>query len=144
VTRHKRSFPTYATPALAAERVRALTTATDPIACLIDEPRLYLLAQRPAAFPLLRTQDCYASMFADYIETIRERQPKVVLARVPEQVCGANDPAAVEEAVFDDLAQSFHPSAAELRPLYRAVEVIQEVCILRLVKDGAGGSGADG
>jgi hypothetical protein len=132
VTANKPSFPTYETTAMAAARVRELTSDNDPIVCLIDEPRLYYLAQRPPAHPLLRTQECYSTFFPGLFETIRSRQPKVLLARLPAELRGTTDPAAAEPAVLADLDRYFGPPAHALHGQYRLTEIINaDVCILQ-------------
>lgn len=132
VTANKPSFPTYETTSAAAVRVRELTGETDPIVCLVDEPRLYYLAQRPPAYPLLRTQVCYSSMFPALFEAIRTQHPKVLLARLPVGARGAGDARAAEAAVLADLEGYFGPPARVVRDEYRLTEVVNgDLCILQ-------------
>jgi len=132
VTANKPSFPTYETTATATARARELTGENDPIVCLIDEPRLYYLARRPPAYPLLRTQACYSSFFPGLFDTIRSRQPKVLLARLPAGLRGQTDVAAAEPALLGELERYFGPPARSLRGQYRLTEIINgDVCILR-------------
>lgn len=132
VTNNKSSFPNFATTAMAAARVRELTTHNDPIICLVDEPRLYYLAQRPPAYPLLRTQACYSSLFPGLFETIRDGQPKIILARLPASLRGTHEPSTAEPAVMAELEAFFGPLAGVLRDRYRVAEIINgDVCILR-------------
>ncbi len=132
VTANKPSFPTYETTAIAAARVRELTGQNDPIVCLIDEPRLYYLSQRPPAYPLLRTQSCYSNLFPGLFEAIRTKQPKVLLARLPAARRGTVDPKAAEPAVLADLENCFGPSSRVVRENYNLTEIINgDVCILQ-------------
>ena len=135
ITKHKTRFPDYATSSHAAHRVRFLTDSTDPIACLIDEPRIYYLAQRPCVSPLIRTQSCYRHKFPALFEAIEERRPKVVLARVPEPFRESHDRTAITATVFDAIEDHFGPSARRLRSTYRITEIINnDVCILQPVE----------
>lgn len=132
VTRNKPAFPTYETTALAAARVRELTAESDPIVCLIDEPRLYYLAQRPPAYPLLRTQTCYSGLFAGLFEAIASRQPKVLVARLPADLRGRSDLTMAEPTLMDDLERCFGPPARILRDRYRLTDIINnDLCILQ-------------
>lgn len=132
VTANKPSFPTYETTSAAAGRVRELTQTNDPIVCLVDEPRLYYLAQRPPACPLLRTQICYSTMFPALFEAIGTQHPKVLLARLPDGARGTSDVKAAEAAVLAGLESDFGPSARVVREAYSLTEVVNgDLCILR-------------
>ncbi|MGQ9650547.1 MAG: hypothetical protein ACUVXJ_10590 [Phycisphaerae bacterium] len=132
VTANKPSFPTYETTSAAAARVRELTRTNDPIVCLVDEPRLYYLAQRPPAYPLLRTQVCYSNMFPALFEAIRTQHPKVLLARLPAGLRGNGDVKAAEAAVLADLESYFGPPARVVREEYTLAEVVNgDLCILQ-------------
>lgn len=132
VTANKTSFPTYETTSAAAARVRELTSETDPIICLVDEPRLYYLAQRPPAYPLLRTQICYSNMFPALFEAIGTQHPKVLLARVPDGTRGTGDVKAAEAAVLAGLESCFGSSARVVREEYSLTEVVNgDLCILQ-------------
>ncbi len=131
VTKHKTRFPTYETTAQVAERVRALTTESDPIACLLDEPRIYWLSQRPAVYPLVRMQDCYSHKFPGLLRAVCDRMPKVVLARIPRAFRDTTDHGAIQSAVFKELTRYFGPPARMIRQRYRITEIINnDVCIL--------------
>jgi len=133
ITKHKPRYPLYSTTHRTAERVRELTAETDPIACLINEPRLYYLAQRPAAHRLIMTNELYEPLFAEFVQAICELRPKVVLARVPAAVRGSQDMAAIQKAVFDATESFFGPAAKGMRDVYHVTEVIDDVCILQPV-----------
>ena len=110
-----------------------MTNPDDPIACLIDEPRIYYLSERPAACPLLRTQDCYRHKFAGLITAVRDRRPKVVLARIPRELRGKqHEQADIRSAILADLESHFGPPAVVIRDHYQITDVINsDVCILQ-------------
>lgn len=140
ITRHRPTYPTYATTAAAARRVRELTGPDDPIACLINEPRLYYLSQRPAAHPMIIPSPAFAPMFEDFIRTLHETRPPVLLARVPrpardqapaDQITVAGETEAINEAVFREAEAHFGPSVRLLIEHYHVTDVIDDVCILQ-------------
>jgi hypothetical protein len=112
--------------------VRELTQTNDPIVCLVDEPRLYYLAQRPPAYPLLRTQICYSNTFPALFDAIGTQHPKVLLARLPDGARGTSDVKAAEAAVLAGLESYFGPSARVVREAYSLTEVVNgDLCILQ-------------
>ncbi|MBI4580853.1 MAG: hypothetical protein HY718_14185 [Planctomycetes bacterium] len=132
ITKHKLSCPTYATTIKVAERLRELTAENEPIATLCHEARIYYFARRPPVCRLVSMHVAYQHMFADYMQAIRDRRPKVIVARIPEPLRGSRDLAAIETAVFREAESFFGPPAAVLRDLYRVSETIDDVCILQL------------
>jgi hypothetical protein len=131
VTRGKPTFPPYAATAVAAARARELTAPDEPIACLLDDPRLYLQAKRPPVCPLIRTQPCYQYWFDDLIEAIRNRRPKAVFARMPANASSCEDVTCVNANVFADIEQLFGNRASILAEDYVVTEVIDdEICLL--------------
>ncbi len=131
VTRHKPRYPLYSTTQRAARRVRELTLPTDAIACLINEPRLYYLAERPAAHRLVIPNEAFRPLFDEFLPTLHTKRPPVILARVPEMVRGCEDPTTVHAAVFDEAESFFGPQARLLRDAYRVTELIDDICILQ-------------
>jgi hypothetical protein len=132
VTRHKPSYPLYSTTAAAAARVRALAAPGEPIACLINEPRLYWLAGRPPVHRMIVPNPMFGAMFPEFVATIEARRPGVVLARVPETVRGSDDSERIETAVFDEVVRVFGAEAEGLRERYALREVIGEIGLLTL------------
>ena len=130
ITRNKPRYPTYATTMHVAERVRALTGSDDPIACTIIEPRLYYFTQRPPASRLLVPQDIFYPLFGEFIQAIHDRQPKVVLARIPADTVGETNSARVQSAVFRELVSHYGPAAGILESQYRLSEWDHEIAIL--------------
>lgn len=133
MTKHKTRYPLYSTTDRVARRVRALTVETNPIACLINEPRLYYLSQRPAAHRLIIPNEVYYPLFEEFVRTIHDKRPKIVLARVPEAVRDSQDLSAIEAAVFDATVSFYGHTASALCGDYQVTEVINDVCILQPV-----------
>lgn len=131
ITKHKRSCPTYATTVRAAERIRELTSENEPMASLFHEARLYYCARRPSVHKLIAMQSAYQHLFADYMQAIRDRKPKVVVARVPQHLRHSNDLQAIQAAVFDEAEAFFGPPGRAIRELYRATELIDDLCLLQ-------------
>ena len=131
VTRHKLSCPTYATTMKAAERIRELTGEADPIACLLHDPRIFYFARRPSVHKLIAMQDAYRHMFADYMQAIRMRRPKVIVARVPESLHRSSEITAVQAAVYDQTESFFGPPGKVVRDLYHVTQIIDDLCILQ-------------
>lgn len=148
ITKHKLSCPTYETTVKVAERIQELTDESDPIACLFHEMRIYYFSKRPPVHRLLPVQPVFRHMFADYMHAIRERRPKVIVARRPgaeknrwlssvSAVSGEAEMAAVEAAVFDATEAHFGPEGRVIRDLYHITDIIDDVCILQPVADAA-------
>jgi hypothetical protein len=131
ITKHQPRYPTFGTSSRVAERIRSLTNADDPIALLFREPRIYQLAGRPPAHPLLVINEWTAPLFPDFLRTIEQRRPKVVVAHLPEAVRGKNDPAEVAPALLADVEEYFGPGARFIRKQYLLTEVIGDVGILQ-------------
>lgn len=131
ITKHKLSCPTYATTERAAERIRELTSENEPMASLFHEARLYYCARRPSVHKLIAMQSVYQHMFADYMQAIRDRKPKVVVARVPQHLRQSDDLQAVQTAVFDEAEAFFGPPGRAIRELYQATELIDDLCLLQ-------------
>ncbi|NLX24164.1 MAG: hypothetical protein GXY55_21140 [Phycisphaerae bacterium] len=131
ITRHKPRYPLYSTTRLAAQRVRELTGPTDPIACFINEPRLYYLAERPAAHRLIIPNQAFRPLFDEFLLALDAERPPVILARVPESLRGGGDLLAIHRAVFDEAESFFGPRAKLLRGIYRVSETVGDICILQ-------------
>lgn len=131
ITRHKPRYPLYSTTRLAAQRVRELTGPTDPIACFINEPRLYYLAERPAAHRLIIPNEAFRPLFDEFLLALDAERPPVILARVPESLRGGGDLLAIHRAVFDEAESFFGPRAKLLRGVYRVSETVGDICILQ-------------
>lgn len=131
ITKHRTRYPTYGTSHRVAERIRALTCPEDPIALLFREPRIYQLARRPPAHPLLVINEWTAPLFGEFLTTVKRMQPKVVVARVPESARGWEDRAAVEAAVLADVESFFGDQGRIIRERYRLSEVIDDVAVLQ-------------
>ncbi|NLX14853.1 MAG: hypothetical protein GXY44_14550 [Phycisphaerales bacterium] len=130
ITKHQPRYPLISTTRKAAERVRALTAETDVIGCLLNEPRLYYLAQRPPVYKLIVPQEVYEHMFDDFMEAIDRERPKVLAARIPASALGA-DQNAIESAVFDEAEAYFGTGACVIRQHYRVSDIIDDVCLLQ-------------
>jgi len=130
ITKHKLSCPTYATTIKATDRIRELTREDEPIATLFHEARIYYFARRPAVYKLLCMQSIYAHMFADYMQAIHDRRPKVIVARIPERLRESGDLHAIEAAVFNEAESFFGPPARTIRELYHVTERIDDLCLL--------------
>jgi hypothetical protein len=130
ITRSKTSFPAWATTTAAAAHIRAITSPSEAIACLIDEPRLYYLAQRRPVFRLLRTQHVYGTLFPGYMSAIQQGRPALIAARIPQAFSKSTDPTAVETAVFDAIQSQFGPAARFVREKYRLAETFGEIALL--------------
>ena len=137
VTRHKPHYPRYSTSVKVADRVRALTGPDQPIACLLNEPRIYYLSQRPAAHGLIIPNEAFRPKFDEFLRTIREKRPLVVVARLPKGLLASANAAGVIDRVLAEAEAFFGPVARTLRGDYRVTEVIDDVCILRPVECGS-------
>jgi hypothetical protein len=91
ITKHKLSCPTYATTIKAADRIRTLTGENDPIACLLHDARIFYFARRPSVYKLIAMQDVYQHLFPAYMQAIRDRRPKVIVARIPDALRPSHD-----------------------------------------------------
>jgi hypothetical protein len=131
ITKHKLSCPTYATTRKVAGRIDEMTTANEPIGSLMHEARFYYFSHRPSVYKLIAMQDAYRHMFADYMQAIRSRRPKVLVARIPEPLRSSRDLQAIQAAVFEQTEAFFGPPGTAVRELYRATETIDDVCILQ-------------
>lgn len=131
ITKHKRSFPKHSTIVAVADRIRELTDKTDPIAALFHEARIYYFARRPSVHKLIAMQTPYAHLFGEYMQAIRDRRPKVIVARIPEPLRQSTDLPAIESAVFDEAERFFGEPGRTIRELYHVTETIDDVCILR-------------
>lgn len=131
ITKHRTRYPTYGTSYHVAERIRALTGPRDPIALLFREPRIYQLAQRPPAHPLLVINEWTTPYFGEFLTTVGRTEPKVVVARIPESARGKKDLAAVETAVLVDVESFFGEKGRIIREQYSLTEVIDDVGILQ-------------
>jgi hypothetical protein len=131
ITKHQPRYPLYSTTNKAAQRVRELTEENDPIACLLVEPRVYYLAQRPPVFRLFVPQPVYRFLFDDFMEAIKKVRPKVVLARIPAEARESDDINVIEPAVFKDTEAVYGKQGDVIRKHYRVTEVIDDVCILQ-------------
>ena len=76
-------------------------------------------------------QVAYRHMFGEYMQAIRDRRPKVVVARVPERLRGSTDTAAIQAAVFDATEAFFGPCGRVIREHYHLTSLIEDVCILQ-------------
>jgi|GEM_PF-823494 len=131
ITRHKKRLPNYATTQKVAQRVQALTTENDPIGVLFHETRLYYFSQRPPVHYLIGPHMAYKPLFADFIRTIHEKKPKVLLAQIPRSARQTTDRPKLQSAVFESLEDYFGPLAQVIRKDYSITEVIDDVCILQ-------------
>ncbi len=134
VTR-KMEAPSYATSLQVAQRVQELTEETDPIGILFFDTWLYYLAERPPVHDLvyITPERYFKHLYCDFMRTIDERRPKVVLARIPHDLDDINnaDKSGVTAAVFNSLEAFFGPSAGVIRESYRVTEIIDDVCIMQ-------------
>jgi hypothetical protein len=131
ITKHKLSCPTYATTIKVAGRLRELTADDEPIANLFHDVRIYYFARRPPVCKLVSMHVAYQHLFADYMQAIRDRRPKVIVARIPESLRQSGDLASIEAAVFAEAEAFFGPPGRAIRELYHANELIGDVCLLR-------------
>lgn len=131
ITKHKLSCPTYTTTIKTTRRIQELTGPNDPIGLLFHEARIYYFARRPTVYKLMAMQVVYSHMFADYMQAIRNRRPKVLIARIPESLRQSDDLQAVQAAVFDQVEGFFGPSGVAVRELYQVTERINDLCILQ-------------
>ncbi len=131
ITKHKLSCPTYATTLKVAHRIQELTNENNPIASLMHEARFYYFARRPSVYKLIAMQEAYRHMFAEYMQAIRSRRPKVLVARIPEALRLSQDLQAIQAAVYTQTETFFGPPGTTIRELYQVVETIDDVCILQ-------------
>jgi hypothetical protein len=134
----KSDTPDYLTKLAVADRINTMVGSEDPIAILYFDPWLYYLADRkpvhgmtyvdPGGYP-----NQYSSQYLieELLHTVAEKQPAVVLARIPEHAIGTNDTDALNKAVFDHLDSFFGAKAKPLRSLYHVVDTIDDVAILQ-------------
>ncbi|MBP7937660.1 MAG: hypothetical protein KA354_23715, partial [Phycisphaerae bacterium] len=131
ITKHRTRYPSYGTSHRVAERIRSLTGPDEPIALLFREPRIYQLAQRPPAHPLLVINEWTTPLFDEFLTVVGGTRPKAVVARIPELARGMEDRAAVEAAILADVESFFGDKGRIIREHYRLAEVIDDVGILQ-------------
>jgi hypothetical protein len=127
--------PRYLNKLAVAERVRALTGPDDPIAVLYFDPWMYHLAERPPAHSSIYVDPSrfYDRQFPEFLRTIAETPPKIVLAWVPPSRLDAEkaSPEEMERATFDELEDFFGPDAQVIRERFHLLEVVGQVCLLQ-------------
>ncbi|HOW70494.1 MAG TPA: hypothetical protein PKY77_07835 [Phycisphaerae bacterium] len=143
ITKHRTRYPSYGTSHRVAERIRSLTRPDEPIALLFREPRIYQLAQRPPAHPLLVINEWTTPLFDEFLAAVGRTRPKVVVARIPESVRGIADRAFVEAVVLADVESFFGDKGRTIREQYRLTEVIDDVGILQPRTAGRAEAGVD-
>jgi len=135
VASHINHVPEYTTALAVSRRVRQLTAETDPIACLFLDTRIYYFSRRPMthfiAFVFCRGWDQW---YPEFMQAIREKRPKAVLARIPTTFRGRRDPAVIQPVIYDEVESKFGPPGKVIRECYRVTEVIDDVCILQPTK----------
>lgn len=131
IVNSNRTTVRYGTAIQIAQRIRELTDADDPIASLFYEPRINYLAARPVVHRMFIPLDLHRALYEEFMATIAERKPKVVLARLPKAHREIRDATAAEPIVFTDTETYFGPSARVIRDHYQLTELIGDVAILR-------------
>jgi hypothetical protein len=130
ITRHKPRYPIWSDITAAAQFVRERTAENEPVACLINEPRLYYLARRPCAHRLVVPNVAFRPLFDDFLITIVDDQTRLLLARRPDSLPDGSSPEQTTQAIFDEAVAFFGPSAESLRPRYQLVAEFGDICVL--------------
>ncbi len=132
-------IPAYTTALKASIRVRELTAKTEPIALLFLDTRIYLLAQRPPVHHLLFFGGPGFDMwYPQFMQSIRDARPQVVLARIPRDLRGEQDRARIASAIYAAAESMFGPPGRVIQEHYRIAEIIDDVCLLRPIEQTAG------
>ncbi len=130
VTKHKPRYPIWSDTVDAAAWVRANTSVDEPIACLINEPRLYYLSRRPAASPLVVPVLSFQPMFDEFVMTLATDRTRVLLARTPKCVPEDMDDEEIIDTIFKEAETLFGPGVESLRGSYALSARFGEICVL--------------
>ena len=132
------NIPAYTTVLKVSQRVRELTADTDPIALLFLDTRIYLLSHRPPVHHLLFLGGPgFDRWYPEFMRSIREKRPQVVLARIPRELRGEHDRSRIASAIYASAESMFGPPASVIQEHYRVAEIIDDVCLLRPIEQTA-------
>ena len=131
-------IPAYTTALKVSKRVRELTARTDPIALLFLDTRIYLLSRRPPVHHLLFLGGPgFDKWHPEFMQSIREKRPQVVLARIPPELRGEHDRSRIASAIYTAARSTFGPPGRVIQERYRVAEIIDDVCLLRPIEQTA-------
>lgn len=131
ITRRQHTYPQHRSITRTAQRIKELTGPNDPIGCLLVETRLYHFAQRPPVYKLVLPQLVYGHMFDEFMAAIAEKKPKVLVARIPEELTHETDRARINAAIMDWVKEYYGDNSEVVRTQYQVTEVIDDLCILQ-------------